>query len=599
MKKLKFLLMGFLLLPLALAGCSSSDSDNPVPAGKTLTTNVQLGGTAPVAAAALKAVNYQSAVVTLTLPDGTTYTMKDDGNGDYSVVVSNFPADTPFIVEAHAGDVVVKNFFTNLAEAPDGDLGITDPKTTLYTDLIAAYTGALDANNNFPTAANLLSAVQGATISLDFISLKEQVLDDTDTTYASVRTTYETTLAYDNVASGTSSELVLAADVTVTETMTQIEQGGITPPVIVDPNAPTDAQFAAKVVADVYSAVFAGDLAAVSQGLAETADGFLNEGMNKEQFIAALQTWDEWGIASAGLDFVLDAPYTGFTVKPGANAGELWVYIRGTVTGTDPATGYPVYDHFDDVSVDWGMLVKKRADGTFAMMGDQRKIGEIDFEPQYSKDVDEFGNVTTYVSYWGSVEESANYPIDYIDVTSTAFTGTGAFYHEPGEDSNQLSIWFADNNTYFPVYDSVNGWMQGAAIGWTGPLFGATMTYTVVYMDGTQDVFTVTLPGAVTPVYLEPSATVNADGSMTMSWTNIADNLPGGAALAWQSLSVVDDSQGFWIWVAEADDLAPSVTSIDLPANVLTPGVTYLLVSDVEDIFGRMYRSTKRFTYNP
>lgn len=119
--RFRFLLALLLVVSVAmLTGCGGGGSSGSGGGGTTITTRL-VAPTASGAGALRGSVNaaytntaVTGATVTLTMADGTTYTMTDNGNGEYSATVTEVPGAGGFYIEAHKGDLELQNLFTSL-----------------------------------------------------------------------------------------------------------------------------------------------------------------------------------------------------------------------------------------------------------------------------------------------------------------------------------------------------------------------------------------------------------------------------------------------------------------------------------------------------
>jgi hypothetical protein len=178
--RIRFLAMCMLfglLLP-GLVGCrliDGGDSSGPdVVAAPTSVTTVSTIVTRPVVAGSalrdvkaslLAAVTTEvvtGARVTLTLSDGTTYTMTDNGNGKYTATVTNLQNAKGFVIEAHKGDLVVQNLVTDLQNTDLANL-TTDHLTTTFAQVALAF-AKNEGTLQLATVADLIKNVTAITI---------------------------------------------------------------------------------------------------------------------------------------------------------------------------------------------------------------------------------------------------------------------------------------------------------------------------------------------------------------------------------------------------------------------------------------------------
>jgi hypothetical protein len=603
-----------LSMSLLLGGCggggggsSNVSPADPAPTNTTLTTTLALTEEQPAAAnlqattLSVRAAAVQAATVTLTLPDGTTYTMADNGSGGYSCTVKDFPTGSPFVINAHAGDLVLKNFFDGLQSA-DGeiDLGETNPKTTLFVDLLATFAGALDVNLNFPTAQQLLQAVKDAALTIDLVTLKAQVNDDNDAVFAQVRQTYQTVLSWGNLNGETSSETLIAEAGTLTTVVTEITTGGVLPPV-----AGSDVDVVRPLLAQLYLAYLTGDADALAATLG--TEGFLWSGQNAEEFLAGMTTDEEFADAT---DVILVKG--GGTVEPGPEPNSWWLYGSGEFTYT--IAGIDHWLQFDDKKQAFEglpMLVKKDAEGRFAIYGNQKKTetwGHISYVREENSrncsgqtcQVNPTGS--TSIGFGVGIADTTGYPVSSASISGSAFSQSFSLANQPGDDSNERGFWAQYKggdgvlSTNVWLYNETTDQWGETPITWTAPLEGSKLTVNIAFANGEPETRTFVVPTAVTPAY--PSitgVTGNSDGTVTVNWTDISDNMPGGAGLAVFHVEIVDDTQGGWYEIMELDELAPGTSSVTVPAGQMVAGQIYMIRVAYEDIYGREFESRRYF----
>jgi len=566
--KLLVLSLGLMALVSCGGGSGSDSAPGTTPAGSdtsiVVKTTVDL--TDAVAGSVFdgsRSARATAITVTLTLADGTEYEMSSNGNGEYSCTVEDYSDGTVGYVEAHAGDLVLKNLFDSLTnESGEASIGATDPESTMFVDIVQAYVGALQANGNSASAEELLAGFAGATLDIDVTSFRESIEDDD--AYDSLRQTYSAALTVQNAENGVSVSNVLATALQSSEVYEQIQTGGI-----LVPGSSSDAETAAEMIEIVFNAYTSGDVSGVAEILGSL---FLNEGYDTAAFLADLQQ-EVTEMTQAGVTVnVLSA--TPKAVK--VNDETYKVYIVSHLQVVDPSGTVIEEEKSDDTK---HFLYKtipmfaKYNDSTWSLIGNRKKA---DFWLSQG-----FYNVNGTFEYrvWADVEETDLYPISHVYLDADFFSNEVELFVNSNDDSNEYHF-FASQSTQ----EYYSGGVSYPA-SWVGTICDdrAVKLY-AVYADGTQDAVNVTLPTCPTAAELDDmmpaisSFDELADGSYRIEFV-----VPQNSKVANIRFEIYNTNGNL---VFEGDNLPFDTTHIDIPASDIASG-TYNVSIKVEDLYGR------------
>jgi hypothetical protein len=587
MKLLRNLLMTAVMLTLvACGGGSGSSSDN---AGTDDSTDVEIKTTLSLTGTPSgffdDSLSRATAIsVTLTLADGTTYQMTDDGNGEYSCIVRNYSEDAVGYVEAHAGDLVLKNFFSSLASTDGGvDLGATDPESTLFVDILQAYVGALEANNNSASAAQLLAGFSDATLDIDVTTFRESV--ENDGTFESLRQSYTNALTWQNAENGVSVSTVLASAFESSEIYEEISTGGF-----VVPASSNDAETASEIIGGVFNAYATGDITTLAASL---STDFLSDGYDAEHWLANIQS-ELTDMEEAGLTMTLvssdakavkvdDTTYKVFI------ASHTQLKLNGEVVEEEnfddsKEASYkaaPMYVTYDAATQKWALIGNQKKSEFWVNMGFY-----------------DTGDGTIESRFWADVTETDLYPIDNVYLDAGFFPNTVELFINPNDDSNEYHLYTSET---YPYYYTGN---QQYDVTYSADICAARdIDLHVDYADGTTDGIELTLPACPTEAVLDefiPTLTVtqNTDGTVTFAFTH-TDN----ANVSEVQLDVYDNEGGYNVFEggSDGDDDGGSIpfdtTSIVANATTFTSGHSYNANFEVFDVYGRVFGVQKQFTY--
>lgn len=580
--KMMALALGLTAL-VACGGGSGSSSTDAIPTTKVSTT-IELAGTQTADARLARAAAIS---VTLTLSNGKTYTMSSDGNGVYSCQVQAFADGSVGYIEAHAGDIVLKNFFDSITDADgEANLGVTNPDTTLFVDVLEAYVGSLSANANDASAAELLSGFADATLDINVTTLKASVAEDAE--YETLRQTYTANLTWENYE----SEVEVDMDTIASETIsTLVSTGGV----VVEPaetsddgsasdDTTSDAAVAQQIGEAIFTAYTEGDYQTLMTYV--DSDNFLNEGYNFTEW--AQGVYDE-------IQEIQDAGYTleinDYNVTTEALSDDLYaVYIAAKQSVSDADGNVISEEAFDDaVDITYQhtpMLVQKTGD-TWAFIGNQKKSEFWSTAAVYQNAVGEY-----YARVWAEVTSTSSYPVESVTGTFGFLSGPVEMLVNPYDDNNEFHVYLNEDEGY--------AWTGGAfaeGITWTGDICtDRDAVLDVTYEDGSTDSLEYTLPECPTEADvadLMPSIdtiTKNADGTVTINFT-LTDSEDLAQATVW----VYDNKGGYTVY--EADSMPFSKTSLVVDPDVFSSGSEYRVEIEIDTIGGWSFGTDQVFTY--
>lgn len=566
MRSIGHMMMVLLAAVLALAGCGGGGGagdpvgvDPPQATATTLTTTLVFGES-EVAAAGLRAESIPNLTVVITTADGSEYVMTHQGNGVFSRTVEDFPTERPFIVQARAGQMILKNFFKRLPGTGAAvDLGATDPNTTLYVDLLGKFLGALE-----PGAEELFGAFDSSTLEIDLEALKSQACDDNDPVYQHLRKAYKELLTLNHFQAGVApAELISAKNTSLAAVVESPPLAGIA------------AEAAKVLVTDFLDAYFERNWTNLSSSLA--TEGFLWSGMNATQWLAAEQA-DDWALGNHNLTSER------ITVTAGPDPDSWWVYFRGVLSYQEGGIERrAVWDDRKQMGVS-PILVKKDSTGRLAVYGDQKKCFlearlHYIFEENSRTCLSAPCEPSRRIGLEVFVGESDQYPIRSAVVSGSALAQTFPM----NQSGNEISLWL-----HYRTEDQLTDNFVGA-------LEETTVYATITFSDGSEEVRSFIVPPAVTPTYPKiTELTPHQDGTLTISWSDMSGAMPGGAELSYGRVEIIDD-RNVWNFLVDESDLLPGTTSLTIPAGLLDPGTIYLARVSYFDVYGREYMYHRYF----
>lgn len=561
----------------ALAACGGGGSSTPTDSsdtgtdsGITVKTTVDLGGASGVADTRM-AGRAAAIAVTLTMADGTTYTMEDNGNGEYSCVVRNYTDGTVGYVEAHAGDLVLKNFFDSLDDqSGEASIGATDPDTTLFVDVLQTYVAALTNNGNTVSAAQLMQGFTDATLQIDVNTFKASVQNDGE--YEQLRETYTANLSWSNYENNVAVDMESVVHESVAEL---VQTGGV----IVPENSMTSDSMK-ELVQSFIEAYGSGDLTTLAS--ATDADSFLDNGYNLEAWINdAQQMINE--LTDNNLTFVMN-DIDSKVMKVSDTAYKVWPDTHEQAK--DAAGNVITEEHYNSalnfVDKMLPMYIEKIGD-KWALTGNHQK-SEVWMSAGFYKSEDS----GIQHRFWAEVEETDLYPVSAATVTSDIFDSEAALLRAPENDSNQLQVFLDDNGACgsFSVPCSTR-WVKDFCA-------NRDVELKVTYSDTTEAVYNFTLPACPSDAYITEympaigDITTAEDGRVTVPYTIAAED-----GIADIQFEIYDGSNV----VYDSEDTPFALRAITIGNDVFESGKTYYVSLEVEDLYGRRFATSRQFTY--
>ncbi len=559
--------LGILVLALlvtGLTGCrlingGSSDGPNVVKA-PTSNTVVSTIVRRPVAGgSSVRGVNgsiravaqtevVKGARVTLTLSDGTRYTMTDDGNGKYTATVSNIEGAKGFVIEAHKGDLVVQNLVTDLKNTDLANLE-TNHLTTAFTQIALAFA----KNEGTIQLASVEDLIKNVTaINIDLTTLRKEVTDETNVTYdlqrqfftvgltsAKLDAAEGTPTLLDKLASGELKPTIGGTQQTWTDVIVKpIDDGTITPPVV----PPADDETALKELATSFLNLFAKAMSGTAitpsdreQLTAMLGEDFIMNGQTKNTLLANLDSIQD---AEDQYQFV---SFSGQPVFRKIDATTYLVGFQGTVTEKNKTTnvnhtfsvdsfkdGYAFDSSFatyrrttldaDDL---FPMIAKKFTDGKWRLLGNGIKVSQVNMNLHFARWnnlPNSSSNDNTY--FWFEVKDTTAFPVTKIEISGGKITETITLSKVPDQDdSNKWRYWGngTTGSDKHPTNYPVNGWPL-TGNGSVTHANGDEYTFVVTYQGEAKQTFKFQVAG-LTSNYQPLAATVTpGDTGVTVAW---------------------------------------------------------------------------------
>ncbi|ADD68409.1 hypothetical protein Dacet_1644 [Denitrovibrio acetiphilus DSM 12809] len=568
MKLFKILVLLLSITALAACGGGSGSSSDAAKSDVVVKTQIDFGTAAITNSQGYVTTKATTAiVVTLTMEDGTSYQMTDNGNGDYSCTVSNYSSGAAGYIEAHAGDVVLKNFFDGLTDDNgEADIGATDPDTTLFVDVLSTFAAALTENENIVTASKLLEMYSNAALDIDVVELKEQVANEG--TYESLRHTYNAQLTWEKAESGEGVSAALASALTESTVYKEIHTGGITPP----PGATTNDIKA--VITTIYSAYATGDVSELAKAI--DSSKFLMDGYDTEHWLADIEEEiieaEEEGLTRE----VVTLDVSGTKIDS-TNQYKVFIVTHERIKNAngDIIEEYRDNDHASNSYKASPTLVENNG-GTWTLIGNQKKS-----ETWLSMNFHKNGSSDVSKSFWAEVTATESYPVSAVTMTSDAFSGTKTLTVQDTDDNDEYILSMTTGDDLL-ISDLCNN---------------ESFVFNVEYTDGTNEVTTIKLPSCPTSAEIEANTpeindiVVNSDNSLTVSF----DKGALSDKLSWLYLEVLD-SNGYDI--EEEDDIPFEATSVKIEADDLINNNIYTIRLTASDTAGRSFSTETTYPYN-
>ncbi len=506
------------------------------------------------------------AVVTLTLANGSVFTMTDNGNGEYTATVSGLEGAPGFIIEARKGDLLVQNMVTDLANTDLSSPIESNHLTTAFAQVAISAANVLSSQTgvNVATLEDLIKNV--TSITIDYSELKRQVTDETNVTYESSRNIVTVALAnadenttnsdagaslLEKIISGSFTDLnsdVLtdlseAAGVEITtSTTTDIWEEKVTTP-LEETGVPTVAPATDKEAIDAAATTFVNAFLKVVSGSTLTTDEKTNlSAVLSEDFIMNGMTKPVLLNTTPGEDDDLDRFEGGHSlVKINDNtylihvAGTAYLKTGGSIKIDSAVEGY-IYSGLTPTEFklnslesnisEFPVMISRQTDGSWKIMGNRIKVDGVEIELQYGLDVDQSRQFT---NFWLQLDDTTSFEVESVTVSGGNIEGTGVSLAKDATnaDSNAWHYWAtyptATNGTvtHTSPYPSA-GWTYAANY----HVAGTEYTFTVKFKDGTTQTFKHKVPQIPTgyaPFTATQVSVTIADNKLKLTWPKNAN----------------------------------------------------------------------------
>ncbi|KAF1080549.1 MAG: hypothetical protein GQF41_2959 [Candidatus Rifleibacterium amylolyticum] len=506
------------------------------------------------------------AVVTLTLANGSVFTMTDNGNGEYTATVSGLEGAPGFIIEARKGDLLVQNMVTDLANTDLSSPIESNHLTTAFAQVAISAANVLSTQTgvNVATLEDLIKNV--TSITIDYSELKRQVTDEANVTYESSRNIVTVALAnadenttnsdagaslLEKIISGSFTDLnsdVLtdlseAAGVEITtSTTTDIWEEKVTTP-LEETGVPTVAPATDKEAIDAAATTFVNAFLKVVSGSILTTDEKTNlSAVLSEDFIMNGMTKPVLLNTTPGEDDDLDRFEGGHSlVKINDNtylihvAGTAYLKTGGSIKIDSAVEGY-IYSGLTPTEFklnslesnisEFPVMISRQTDGSWKIMGNRIKVDGVEIELQYGLDVDQSRQFT---NFWLQLDDTTSFEVESVTVSGGNIEGTGVSLAKDATnaDSNAWHYWAtyptATNGTvtHTSPYPSA-GWTYAANY----HVAGTEYTFTVKFKDGTTQTFKHKVPQIPTgyaPFTATQVSVTIADNKLKLTWPKNAN----------------------------------------------------------------------------
>jgi hypothetical protein len=561
------------MLAFSAAGCGlfGDDDDDYIPSttlvktvikkpaagGSNILGNLKAGIKAQVTTDVVK-----GAVVTLTLANGGgTFTMIDNGNGEYTATVSGLDGAPGFIIEARKGDLLVQNMVTDLANTDLSSPIESNHLTTAFAQVAISAANILSTQTGV-TVATLEDLIRNVTsITIDYSELKRQVTDEANVTYESSRNIVTVALSnadesttnsdagasllekiisgsYADLSSEVLTDLSEASGVEITtSTTTDIWEDKVTTP-LEESGVPTVAPATDKEAIDAAANTFINAFLKVVSGSTLTTDekttlsgvlseDFIMNGMTKTVLLNNVPSEDDDLDRFDGghsLVKVNDNTYlihiAGTAYLKNGGSIKLDSTVEGYVyTGLTP-TEFKLNDLESNIS-EFPVMISRQTDGSWKIMGNRIKVDEVEIELQYGLNLD--GN-HQFTSFYLEVNDTTSFPVESVTLTGGKLPATGESLSKDATmaDSNSWHYWNTDTTIKHVSPYPTNGWTYAA----NDHVAGTEYTYTVKFTDGTTQTFKHKVPqiptGYAPFTNTQVSVTI-ADNKLKLTWPKNAN----------------------------------------------------------------------------
>jgi hypothetical protein len=527
-------------------------------------------------------VDPQSITITLAFLDGSTCQMSHVGSGEYRCTVSDYTDGTPFYINAQVGDLVLKSLVAGVQKQNDTvNAGVVNPASTLFIDVLTAFTKALDFGGNTPSVDQILSAVFNEQLSADLTALNAQIMDPANNTYDDILNLYLSQLVWANINNG--GVLVndnLAASVEWSNLSTAIDGGDLQPPTVT-----ADIEAIKTSVEELFIAFLIDfDVDTIS---AMMADNYLRGGLDKTTELQRLDAlFNQWSAGGLAISFVsLDAVIMPHEVDPDT----YYVYPIYSITYADETgairyTKTHSYFSDEDEHIDGIVRIVSKQNQTWMLHGDGEK-SMVDIDGMHYTET----NHPTFGTYYAS---GTNVDVGFSSLYQMATTPYGT--SEAFTDSVNLELKESDD--YYTHYARWMSEDHHPELNWIQPFQGSSVSVHIAYND-TSDAIVSEIPYYDPyPVYptIEDVA-FSQNGTVTLFWEDISFNMEARGGLHEIAMSIRKTSDDLEVY--EVQNLPFGTTRHTIPSNTMESGTEYSLRVRYQDIFERLYECESIITY--
>lgn len=520
----KFLIAMLLVTATFLTGCrifdSGSDDNVITPAGTLVKTKVLRPVITPsssirtsMATSIRPAVNTEVVVganVKLILSDGTTYTLTDNGNGEYSAIISNLENAKGFVIEARKGELIVQNIITDIKNTKLSEI-TTDHITTALTQVTLAF--AQQQGLQIDSVDQLVRKITEIQININ--TLKKDIEEGGKVEYTNIKEFFTVALAEaktDKQSQETILDKIKNNEITLTSTTLKwidviskpiIEDKTLLPPVIVESDDETQiTEIVNKFIDALAKAMKAQQLTQDElQNISNIiSDEFILNGQNKQNLLQLLanpsnDNFDEY-ISNKNISLTLrkidnntylaDVAGTVTLVDKGSNTS-FTENVNSAYDGYSISLNYSKFSAQTFSPDTFFPLIIKKYGNNWKILGNKIKVLDVNVNLIYSRDQANPENENEVIErsmIWFSVDEASNYPIKDIKVVGAHLPEGGIVLEKDpnNADSNQWTYWYTTNNNHkYPhPYPAPNGWPltgNGAVTHRNGDVYTIKITY--------------------------------------------------------------------------------------------------------------------------